>query len=107
MDYKEINTLMAKCIRERNKPYTKSEEFRKALINAEEALRNLKAFCKLDTEDREKRYEEAVLLDGSVIKIYAPYIDAAYFDREKNVYCLEYDNRRFICSEHQSIWKEV
>lgn len=46
---------MAKCIRERNKPYTKSEEFRKALINAEEALRNLKAFCKLDTEDREQK----------------------------------------------------
>ena len=48
MNYKEINSLMAKCIRERNKPYTKSEEFRKALINAEEALRNLKAFCKIE-----------------------------------------------------------
>ena len=48
MNYKEINILMAKCIKERNKPYTKSEEFRKALINAEEALRNLKAFCKIE-----------------------------------------------------------
>lgn len=48
MNYKEVNRLMAKCIRERNKPYTKSEEFRKALINAEEALRNLKAFCKIE-----------------------------------------------------------
>ena len=38
----------------------------------------------LDTEDRSKRYEEAILLDGSVIKIYAPYIDAAYFDKNKN-----------------------
>ena len=104
MDYKEINLLMAKCIRERNKPYTKSEEFRKALINAEEALRNLKAFCKLD---REKRYEEAVLLDGSVIKIYAPYIDAAYFDKKKNDYCLEYDNKHFIYSKYQNIWQEV
>ena len=34
-----------------------------------------------DVEDRSKRYEKAILLDGSVIKIYAPYIDAAYFDR--------------------------
>ena len=48
MKYREVNSLMAKCIRERNKPYTKSEEFRKALINAEEALRNLKAFCKIE-----------------------------------------------------------
>ena len=48
MNYKEINILMAKCIKERNTPYTKSEEFRKALINAEEALRNLKAFCKIE-----------------------------------------------------------
>ena len=42
MDYKEINSLMAKCIRERNTPIVKSEEFRKALINAENALRELK-----------------------------------------------------------------
>ena len=48
MNYKEVNRLMAKCIRERNKKKKKSEEFRKALINAEEALRNLKAFCKIE-----------------------------------------------------------
>lgn len=44
MEYKEINSLMAKCIKERNSPYAKSEEFRKALINAENALRELKRF---------------------------------------------------------------
>ena len=33
-----------KCIRERNNPIAKSEEFRKALINAENALRELKKF---------------------------------------------------------------
>lgn len=60
----------------------------------------------LDTEDREKRYEEAILLDGSTIKIYAPYIDAAYFDKEKNVYCLEYDNKYFIYSGHLDAWME-
>lgn len=57
----------------------------------------------LDTEDREQKYEEAILLDGSTIKIYAPYIDAAYFDKEKNVYCLEYDNKCFI---YQDTWRE-
>lgn len=60
----------------------------------------------LDTEDIEKRYEEAILLDGLTIKIYAPYIDAAYFDKEKNVYCLEYDNRYFIYSGHLDAWME-
>lgn len=55
----------------------------------------------LDTEDREKRYEEAILLDGSVIKIYAPYTDAAYFD--SGVYYLEYDNKCFI---YQDTWRE-
>lgn len=60
----------------------------------------------LDTEDRNKKYEKAILLDGSVIKIYAPYTDAAYFDRTKNVYCLEYDNRCFIYSEYQNAWVE-
>lgn len=60
----------------------------------------------LDTEDIEKRYEEAILLDGSTIKIYAPYIDAAYFDKKKNVYCLEYDNRYFIYSGHLDAWME-
>lgn len=60
----------------------------------------------LDTEDIEKKFEEAILLDGSTIKIYAPYIDAAYFDKEKNVYCLEYDNRYFIYSGHLDAWME-
>ena len=45
MDYREINSLIVKCIRERNTPIAKSEEFRKALINAENALRELKKFC--------------------------------------------------------------
>ena len=44
MDYREINNLLAKCIRERNNPNATSKEFREALINAEEALRNLKRF---------------------------------------------------------------
>ena len=35
---------MAKCIIERNAPIVKSEEFRDALINAENALRELKKF---------------------------------------------------------------
>ena len=44
MEYKEINSLMAKCIRERNNPNATGKEFREALINAEEALRKLKRF---------------------------------------------------------------
>ena len=44
MNYKEINLLMAKCIRERNNPNATGKEFREALINAEEALRKLKRF---------------------------------------------------------------
>ena len=60
----------------------------------------------LDVEDRNKKYEEAILLDGSTIKIYAPYIDAAYFDKEKNLYCLEYDNKYFIYSGHLDAWME-
>ena len=44
MDYREINSLMAKCIRERNNPNATNKEFRKALINAENALRELKKF---------------------------------------------------------------
>ena len=44
MEYKEINNLLAKCIRERNTPIAKSEEFREALINTENALRELKRF---------------------------------------------------------------
>ena len=44
MEYKEINSLMAKCIRERNNPNATSKEFREALIKTEEALRKLKRF---------------------------------------------------------------
>ena len=44
IDYKEINSLMAKCIKERNNPNATSEEFREALIKAEKALRELKKF---------------------------------------------------------------
>ena len=58
----------------------------------------------LDTEDRSKRYEEAILLDGSTIKIYAPYIDAAYFDKNKNRWCLDYNHHHFIVAGN--IWQE-
>ena len=44
MDYREINNLMAKCIRERNNPNATGKEFREALINAENALKELKKF---------------------------------------------------------------
>ena len=45
MEYKEINRLMAKCIKERNNPNLQNrEELEKALLNAEEALRTLKKF---------------------------------------------------------------
>ena len=44
MKYKEINSLIAKCIRERNNPNATGKEFREALINAENALRELKKF---------------------------------------------------------------
>ena len=44
MDYREINSLMAKCIRERNNPNATGKEFHEALINAEKALRELKKF---------------------------------------------------------------
>ena len=44
MDYKKINSLIAKCIRERNNPKATNKEFREALIKAEEALRNLRRF---------------------------------------------------------------
>ena len=44
MDYREINSLLAKCIRERNNPNTTDKEFREALIKTEEALRELKRF---------------------------------------------------------------
>ena len=32
MEYKEINSLIAKCIRERNNPKATGKEFREALI---------------------------------------------------------------------------
>ena len=44
MGYKEINNLLAKCIRERNNPNATDKEFREALIKTEEALRELKRF---------------------------------------------------------------
>ena len=44
MDYREINNLLAKCIRERNNPNATGKEFREALIKTEEALRELKRF---------------------------------------------------------------
>ena len=44
MEYKERNSLMAKCIKERNNPNATGKEFREALINTENALRELKRF---------------------------------------------------------------
>ena len=44
MDYREINSLLAKCIREKNNPNATDKEFREALIKTEEALRELKRF---------------------------------------------------------------
>lgn len=44
MKYKEINSLLAKYIRERNNPNTTSKESREALINTEESLSELKRF---------------------------------------------------------------
>ena len=44
MEYREINSLIAKCIKERNNPKATSKEFREALANAENALRELKRF---------------------------------------------------------------
>ena len=58
----------------------------------------------LDTEDRNKEYEEAILLDGSTIKICTPYTDAAYFDKEKNRWCLDYDRHHFVFAGN--IWQE-
>ena len=57
-----------------------------------------------DVEDRNKKYEEAILLDGSTIKIYAPYTDAAYFDKSKNRWCLNYNRRYFVFAGN--IWQE-
>ena len=66
--------------------------------------KTLSSISVLDTEDRNKRYEEAILLNGLVIKIYAPYIDAAYFDKEKNRWCLDYDRHHFVFAGN--IWQE-
>lgn len=44
LDYEEINNLMKKCVIERNDSNAINEEFRQALIKAEEALRELKRF---------------------------------------------------------------
>ena len=44
MDYREINSLMTKYIRERNNPNATNKEFREALINAENALCELRRF---------------------------------------------------------------
>ena len=44
MDYREINNLLAKCIRERNNPNATGKEFREAPIKTEEALREVKRF---------------------------------------------------------------
>ena len=51
MDYKEINRLVAKYIRERNNPNAISKEFREALINAEEAL-NIRSGWWVSADDR-------------------------------------------------------
>ena len=58
----------------------------------------------LNIEDRNKKYEEAILLNGSIIKIYAPYINTAYFDKEKNRWCLDYDHHHFVFAGN--IWQE-
>ena len=42
--YREINSLLEKCIKERNNPNVTNKEFLEALINAENALRELKRF---------------------------------------------------------------
>ena len=44
MDYREINSLMTKYIRKRNNPNATNKEFREALINAENALCELRRF---------------------------------------------------------------
>ena len=44
MEYKEINNLLVKTTIELSNPNVTNKEFRKALINAENALRELKKF---------------------------------------------------------------
>lgn len=58
----------------------------------------------LDVEDRNKKYEESILLDGATIQIPAPHIDAAYFDRNENRWCLDYDHHHFLFVGE--IWQE-
>ena len=57
-----------------------------------------------DTGDRNKRYEEAILLNGSTIKIYAPHTDAVYFDKSKDRWCLNYNHHHFVFAGN--IWQE-
>ena len=58
----------------------------------------------LDTEDRNKECEEAILLDGTTIRIPAPYTDTAYFDKNKNRWCLDYGHHHFVFAGN--IWQE-
>ena len=58
----------------------------------------------LDTEDREQKYEDAILLDGSTIQIPAPHTDAVYFDKSKDRWCLNYNHHHFVFAGN--IWQE-
>ena len=60
---------MAKCIRERNTPIAKSEKFREALINAENALRALKTDKSVivDTEKEAFEIAEKAIKAGIVV----------------------------------------
>ena len=64
----------------------------------------LKSVPVLDTEDREQKYEEAILLDGATIQIPAPYTDAAYFSKAEDKWCLDYDHHHFVFVGE--IWQE-
>lgn len=64
----------------------------------------LKSVPVLDTEDREQNCEKAILLDGSTIEIPAPYTDEAYFDKNENRWCLDYDHHHFVFVGN--IWQE-
>ena len=44
MEYKEINNLLVKTTIELSNPNTTNKEFREALFNAENALKELKKF---------------------------------------------------------------
>lgn len=58
----------------------------------------------LDTEDREQKYEEAILLDGTTIQIPAPYTDVAYFSKVEDKWCLNYNHHHFVFAGN--IWQE-